>query len=198
MSRVYKETAKCVEKIVFDGKTYRRYPESSRSHLRRYFSCAGGYGFLHRAIYEKKYGQIPVGCHIHHIDGHHLNNSLENLECLQAKVHREHHRPEYSERGKSERQLAHLARIRIKTVAWHKSVEGRKWHIKHAKQIWVGRGREHKLECEQCGSKFDSFMPWARFCTVKCGNKNWYKNHPEYTAQKNARKAARIKALNTR
>lgn len=192
MPRIYKETAKCMERVTFGGKIYRRYPDSPRPHLRRYFSRSGGYGFLHRAVWEKKHGPIPLNCHIHHIDGDHLNNKIENLQCLPANVHREHHRPEYSARGRSKEQLEHLSKIRWKTVAWHKSATGRKWHKKHAKEIWVGRKPEHSHVCEQCESKFKSFMPWSRFCTVKCGNKNWYATHPGYAAVKKVRKERRI------
>ena len=51
-------------------------------------SKEGNYGKrLHRLIYEKHYGKIPEGYHIHHIDGDKLNNEISNLECLTASEH---------------------------------------------------------------------------------------------------------------
>lgn len=42
---------------------------------------------IHRRIYEQKFGLIPDGCHIHHKDGNHNNNSPDNLVCVTAQEH---------------------------------------------------------------------------------------------------------------
>lgn len=47
---------------------------------------------LHRLIYEKEYGFIPSGYHIHHIDKNPLNNCLDNLEALTPYEHAQKHR----------------------------------------------------------------------------------------------------------
>lgn len=43
----------------------------------------------HRYLWEQVVGEIPDGHHIHHVDGDHLNNALENLSCI---THSEHSR----------------------------------------------------------------------------------------------------------
>lgn len=46
----------------------------------------------YRNIYEKHYGPIPDGYHIHHRDGNHLNNKIENLQCVSPQEHYEIHK----------------------------------------------------------------------------------------------------------
>lgn len=41
----------------------------------------------YRQIYEQHHGPIPKGYHIHHVDGNHTNNNIENLRCITAKEH---------------------------------------------------------------------------------------------------------------
>jgi hypothetical protein len=50
----------------------------------------------HRLIYENHFGPIPVDAdgrryEIHHIDGNHNNNSLDNLQCVSIKEHYQIH-----------------------------------------------------------------------------------------------------------
>lgn len=50
----------------------------------------------YRKIWEKTYGLIPKDIdgrsyEIHHIDGNHKNNSIENLKCLTIKEHYDEH-----------------------------------------------------------------------------------------------------------
>jgi hypothetical protein len=49
--------------------------------------------FLHRVIWEKHYGQIPVGYDIHHLNGDKADNRIENLQCLLSAEHTRLHRP---------------------------------------------------------------------------------------------------------
>lgn len=42
---------------------------------------------IYRQIYEQSFGPIPKGHHIHHIDGNHSNNNIENLQCVSAQEH---------------------------------------------------------------------------------------------------------------
>lgn len=49
-------------------------------------------GYLHRIIWMVANGcDIPNGYHIHHIDGNKQNNSIYNLELLEAVEHQHHH-----------------------------------------------------------------------------------------------------------
>ena len=50
----------------------------------------------YRKIWEKTYGLIPKDINgrsyeIHHIDGNHKNNSIENLKCMTIKEHYDEH-----------------------------------------------------------------------------------------------------------
>lgn len=50
-------------------------------------------GYLHRIIWMvANQAEIPDGYHIHHIDGNKQNNSIYNLELLEAIAHHHHHR----------------------------------------------------------------------------------------------------------
>lgn len=190
MPRIYRETAACVDRVEFNGVFYRRYPESPRKHLQRYYVRSGGRGFLHRDIWEYHRGPIPAGHQIHHKDGNHLNNSIENLECISRKAHEAAHSKERRIFGRSDEQQAHLARARAKSAAWHSSPEGIEWHRQHGKDAWKGR-RSYALICRQCASTFQSLLSTARYCSKSCQNKAWRAAHPEYDAQKRARAKTR-------
>lgn len=47
---------------------------------------------MHRKIYEQHYGAIPDGYHIHHKDGVHANNDVNNLQCVTAQEHYDKHK----------------------------------------------------------------------------------------------------------
>lgn len=42
---------------------------------------------VHRVIYEKNFGKIPIGFHVHHIDCDSHNNKPENLIALSEYHH---------------------------------------------------------------------------------------------------------------
>lgn len=46
---------------------------------------------LHRAVWSYHFGEIPVGCQIHHIDCNPTNNDISNLQCLTVAEHRRIH-----------------------------------------------------------------------------------------------------------
>jgi len=46
----------------------------------------------HRRIYEKHYGSIPDGYHVHHIDGNHKNNDPTNLVAISIQEHYDIHK----------------------------------------------------------------------------------------------------------
>ena len=41
----------------------------------------------HRYVWEKQYGKIPIGCHIHHINGNKLDNRIKNLQMMTNVEH---------------------------------------------------------------------------------------------------------------
>ena len=74
------------ERIVFQGKTYYRYPDSPRPTHRNYFQRPGK--ALHRAVWEHHNGPVPRGFEIHHADHDTLNNDPSNLICVEVSEHR--------------------------------------------------------------------------------------------------------------
>ena len=165
-----------VETVIFNGYKYNRYPESPNPAHRRYFGRAGHR--LHRDVWVFHNGPIPEGHQIHHIDENTANNDISNLECLSFKHHRAEHLEQYIARGKSPKQLAHLAAINHKAKAWHKSEEGRAWHrdvcAKHLdkaranKRIGDARLIRGTRQCEWCGTEFE-FRSIRKFqCSNAC------------------------------
>ena len=53
----------------------------------------------HQKIWVEHHGQIPQGKHIHHIDGNHLNNNIDNLVCVGREMHRAFHEDRYKNLG---------------------------------------------------------------------------------------------------
>lgn len=49
--------------------------------------------FQHRRVWREAYGEIPKGCHIHHINGNRTDNALGNLICYTPEEHYLIHHP---------------------------------------------------------------------------------------------------------
>lgn len=166
----FKSNGAVVESVVFNGRKYNRYPESSNPAHRRYFSRSGHR--LHRDVWMHHNGTIQGGMHIHHIDGNTSNNDISNLACITSKQHWDGHRVELSERNKSPEQLAHLDRVRHKAAEWHRSEAGRAWHKEHAKvSIRLSKPRvyvETAFNCVWCGKQAMRKSDRKMYCCVAC------------------------------
>lgn len=82
------------EKVVFNGKIFTRYLNSSRSKSRYFYgeiysreTKRGKKIALHRYVWEHYNGPIPWDCVIHHKDDNPANNAIENLECISSILH---------------------------------------------------------------------------------------------------------------
>ncbi|MFK0182069.1 HNH endonuclease signature motif containing protein [Streptomyces xanthochromogenes] len=167
-----------VDRVIFRGVIFRRYPDSPNWADRSYFTPGiadrqRGIQRLHQEVWKAANGPIPEGCHVHHRDEDPLNNSLGNLECLTGDehlghhmAHRDHHTPQ---------RLALLEAIRPLAAAWHRSDAGRAWHRQHGVDTWAKR-RPIRRACDQCQSEFDSITRRDndRFCSNNCKSK-WRK-----------------------
>ena len=107
------------ESIVFNGITFRRYPNSNSASDRNYYRADGrlhnhGIIYLHREIWKFHNGEIPEGYHVHHKDENPLNNDISNLELLVGHEHISQHV-----------RKNHMEVIRPKAAEWHRSEEGR-------------------------------------------------------------------------
>jgi len=163
-----------VESIVFNGITFRRYPNSSKRTDRVYY-CPGsgerarGVQRLHEEIWKAHNGPIPQGCHIHHTDGNPLNNELANLACIPATQHRELHLKALSARSRSPENVAFLKRIQPLSAAWHRTSEGQAWHKENGKRAWARRQPVSRV-CDYCGKTYMSLARRKsdRFCSKRC------------------------------
>lgn len=138
------------ERVVFNGRTYTRYPESKSYSLRHYFRSHAKKSvnlFLHREVWKFHNGPIPKGYHVHHKDGDTGNNDIGNLELLSYTDHMRHHHSGVCQPAKAE----NLARVRHLGWAWHRTKEGQTYHRKRAAR-WVAGQPLVKLTCKVCGS----------------------------------------------
>jgi hypothetical protein len=156
------------EAVEWKGRVYRRYPNSKDQSSRLYFkrSFTGGASYLHRDVWEDRYGPIPPGWHVHHRDENPANNAIENLECLPVRAHKARH-PWSQER--LERQAEHLERVRPLTKTWHASPEGRAKHVEIGGMAYANFVPEPK-PCDQCGKIFKprKLGNIDRFCSNVC------------------------------
>lgn len=158
------------EMVIFNGIKFRRYPESDKRSDRVYFVPGGnhrkqGIGRLHQEIWKKEHGPIPDGYHVHHADHDPLNNDLSNLVLIEAEEHLSHHG------GQADR-VARFATVHAQGIeaakVWHRSEEGRAWHVEHGKRTWEGREAKTYV-CEYCKTSYESLKPSKnRFCSNNC------------------------------
>lgn len=149
--------------IVFRGEKYEL--SEPGPYYRRYQFGKSGPSSLHRAKWEHYRGPIPEGFDIHHRDGDGTNNRLSNLEMVDRREHQREHSLEGHKQGKL-KPPTKLARERA--AEWHRSEEGRQWHVQHGKRTWERR-EWHWCECQECGRLFRSPYPKrAKFCHLNC------------------------------
>ncbi|MFL4491554.1 HNH endonuclease signature motif containing protein [Streptomyces sp. VTCC 41912] len=160
-----------VDRVIFNGVIFRRYPDSDNWPDRSYFTPGiadrqRGVGRLHQEIWKAVHGPIPEGYHIHHKDENTLNNSPDNLACISAAEHNAEHAapgvfPPWLE-------AVHLLALE-RAAEWHRSEEGRAWHREHGRRCWEGR-EYSSFTCEQCGAEYKSRAGQGqnRFCSNSC------------------------------
>lgn len=159
------------ESVIFNGIKFRRYPESESRSSRLYYVPDGrhrknGVGRLHQEVYKAHNGPIPPGYHVHHADHNALNNDPSNLVLIWGEDHLRHH-------GSDPAKTAHLRTMqevgREAAKVWHRSEEGRAWHVEHGKAVWEGR-EPVTHACEQCGNPYESLLTGkgTRFCSNNC------------------------------
>ena len=162
----------------FNGKRFYRNTGSKNWSDRNYFKRIehGTSVYLHRLVWSNTHGDIPHGYHVHHIDGDTSNNSIENLECLPARYHRDKH--EFSEET-IEKLRAHLDSVRHLSKRWHSSDEGREWHSKHAKRTIAGNF-EKNVKCLECGVEFTAKASHNKSAFCSNAHKSAYRRKMGY------------------
>ena len=124
--------------------------------------------YMHRYVWERNYGPIPQGWHIHHRNGEKSDNRIENLEMLPCG---EHVRGHLAEREPGW-WVDGLAKARESAKQWHASDEGRKWHSENSVRSWVGRPLA-EYQCLRCKKTYEKLVGTVKkagrgFCSNYC------------------------------
>lgn len=88
------------ESTTYGGAVYTRYPRSKNPSQRRYYRRympKQGIVMLHRQVWIDAHGPIMAGYQVHHRDNRYDNNTIDNLELVEAHSHRQFH-PEHVRR----------------------------------------------------------------------------------------------------
>lgn len=64
---------------------------SEKGYIRRWVNDICGHRMEHRQVWEKANGTIPSGYFIHHKNGNKQDNSIKNLELVDAVTHKRIH-----------------------------------------------------------------------------------------------------------
>ncbi len=145
------------------------------NYYRRHTFSTGIPSNLQRAVWIDNFGPIQPKHHIHHRDGNAKNNHIENLQCLEGKLHLSRSAKKSKWVG-SKGNLEVLRRMREKAKPWHRSKEGKAFHSQHAKNINFGVIRvSFARTCEQCGIDYKSCHRNGKFCSRKC--KSMFRYH---------------------
>lgn len=125
---------------------------------------------LHVYMWQRHYGDVPDGYHVHHVDHDKGNNEIANLEAVAAFEHLAHH-GEFMTAAQRKQRAATIEKHALpKAVEWHKSDEGREWHRNHGKATWKDR-QASRYTCDNCGEPFESRKSYGeghRFCSNRC------------------------------
>lgn len=136
--------------VEFNGVVYRRRPGKKYYETNLYDKARKKLwtDSLHRAMWRAAHGDIPPGHDIHHVDGDHNNNVLENLECIPKAEHARRHNA---------------------FAGFNASPEFREHHKRIVKLAWAN-APYRKYACLECGKDFESRrinLP-PKFCSKRC------------------------------
>lgn len=142
----------------------------TRDERRGYYRCHALRKRLHQYIWEREYGKVPEGFHVHHIDEDKKNNHISNLQVMNGKEHVTYHGNNLTEEEIEWRRNNLAENVRPKASEWHGSEEGRAWHKEHYEEVKDKLHARETKECWQCGKLFEG-RTQSRFCANKCKSK---------------------------
>ncbi|BBL62384.1 HNH endonuclease signature motif containing protein [Methanobrevibacter arboriphilus] len=112
--------------------------------------------FLHRLVWEDRSQiKIPKGYIIHHLDENKLNNDIENLICIQDKIHRQYHKygTTHDKQTKIKMSESHKGEKNPNVIISEKQV----LEIKNLKKQGVHRKKVFKRIAKPLGMSFKGF-----------------------------------------
>lgn len=122
---------------------------------------------LHVYVWENEIGEIQKGFQVHHKDRNKDNNEIENLELLSVHEHMSIHGKERAKQ--SAENVVKYAMPKAKE--WHKSEQGREWHVIHGIEAYSKR-KPIEYKCDYCGNVFETRNIYSeksnKFCSNKC------------------------------
>lgn len=116
---------------------------------------------LHQAVYEKNFGEIHKGFHVHHVDKNKTNNNPENLVLINSNEHLSMHHKGVKEREGFMQELQEHAK------KWHASEKGREWHKVHYESFKDKLHEVVEKNCLQCLKPFKAEKK-GKFCSNAC------------------------------
>lgn len=126
---------------------------------------------LHCYVWRHYNGEIPEGCHIHHVDEDKKNNSIENLACVDGVSHSKYHSGKQAKENYAAMCRNLMENAMPRAAEWHHSDVGRAWHSAHAKET-IKNLKEIPYKCECCGKVFyKKPLGRVRFCSNNCKTK---------------------------
>ncbi len=127
---------------------------------------------LHVYVWEKENGNVPKGFQVHHINENKFDNEITNLQLLTISEHLSLHAKEQMQNLDKEEIKKRLDDAREKANEWHRSDEGRKWHLKQYEKTKDTLYKERTLVCKECGKTYKTISGGtSRFCSNKCKSK---------------------------
>lgn len=93
-ARIKRRQKKLLPYIIYDDK---KWTISKTTGYYRLTNKRDKHISLHRYVWEKEIGIIPIGFDIHHIDGNKTNNNIKNLECLSKSEHTRRYSPHHNQ-----------------------------------------------------------------------------------------------------